>query len=196
MRWRGSFWKIEVMRKLLEVRVKTKRMPLSRGSIQSLRNLHRYDFVVFTSKNARKFFMQALRRYGAKPPLSGQSIRVGPRADLLKLPLDGKRIFFPRSAIAPYDIIRKMRRRGAVVRVVRLYTSYGATLSLAQKRSLLAGQIECIYFKSPSGIDGFLRQIPAPQHKMIFAIRALGIGVTTAQAARAAGFKQVSVKKL
>jgi uroporphyrinogen-III synthase len=184
------------MQKILEIRVKVKRIPLSYTSIQALRNIDRYHMVVFTSKNARKFLAQALRQYAAKSPLPSQIIQVGPRADLLKFSLNGKHIFFPRSAMAPHDIVKKMRRRGAVVRVVQLYTPSGITLSPTQKRSLLAGKIKNIYFSSPSGIDGLLRQVPRSRRKIIFAIHALCIGKTTAQAARAAGFKQVSIKKL
>ncbi|HVO28496.1 MAG TPA: uroporphyrinogen-III synthase [Candidatus Paceibacterota bacterium] len=182
------------MQKVLEIRVKTKRIPLSRASIQALRDIDRYDLVVFTSRHARKFFTQALRQYAAQPPLPGRVVQVGPRADLLKLPLDSKRVLFPRSAAAPYDIVRKMRRRGAVVRVVRLYTPYRTTLSPAQKRSLLAGAVEKICFRSPSGINGLLDQVPHSQRKTIFAVRTFCIGETTARAARAAGFQQVSVK--
>ena len=181
---------------ILEIRVKTKCLPLSQTSIQSLLNLDRYDHIVFTSKNARQFFAEALRQYRVKSPVSGQIIQVGPRADLLKIPLSGKRILFPRSAIAPHDIVKKMRVRGATVRIVQLYTAYGMPLSPTQKRSLLSGEIRKLYFKSPSGIDGLLRQVSRSERKIVLAIPALCIGETTVQAARKAGFKQVRIKNV
>lgn len=184
------------MKTILEIGVKTRRIPLSYRSVQALRNLGRYDLVVFTSKNAREFFSQALRQYRIKSPMHRQIVQVGPRADLLRLSLRGRRILFPRSALAPYDIVKKMRARGAIVRVVQLYTAHGIAISTMQKKSLLGGKIQKLYFKSPSGIDGLLHQLPRSEHKIAFAIHAICIGETTAQAARKAGFKHVTIKNV
>lgn len=174
----------------------TKRIPLSPTSIQALRNFDRYDLIVFTSKNAKKFFAQELKERHTKLPRHIHVIQVGPRVDLLKFPLSGKRILFPHSALAPYDIVRKMRARGAMVRVVPLYTAYGMPLSQVEKKSLLAGRIEKLYFKSPSGIDGLLRQVSRSERKIVLAIPVLCIGETTSKAARKAGFRQVSIKNI
>ena len=184
------------MNAMLGIKVNVRPLPLSSASVHAIRNLASYDYIAFTSKNARKFFTQALREYRIKPPARGQIMQVGQRADLLKFPLRGKRILFPRSAIALFDIVRRLRTRGAIVRVVQLYTAHGAPLSQAQKRLLLAGEVKKLYFKSPSGIDGLLRQVSRSNRKSILAIPALCIGETTAQAARLAGFKQVSIKNV
>ena len=182
------------MTKRFEVQVETKRLPLSHESLQVLRNLDAYDLVIFTSKNARKFFAQELRKRRIAFPHRSHVIQVGPRKDLLKFPISNKRILFPRSAIAPYDIVRRLRARGAIVRVMPLYTSEGVVLSHQRKELLMRGKVCQLYFKSPSGITGLLRQLKKRERQIIQNIPALCIGKTTARAARRAGFKKVSSK--
>ena len=114
-----------------EARITLARLPLSPQAVRALRKLEQYDLIVFTSKNARRFFMQALRECRISLPKKSRIVQVGPRTDLLKLPVKNKRILFPRSAIAPYDIVRQLRARGASVRVIPLYTARGAALSRA-----------------------------------------------------------------
>jgi uroporphyrinogen-III synthase len=175
----------------LEVRVALERLPLSRASVRTLQHLDRYDAVIFTSKNATNFFIQEIRRHRQKPP---RIIQVGPRGDLLKVDLRGQRVLFPRSAIAPFDIVRKLRARGTVVRVVALYTAKGVPLSGSQKKRLLNGDIRQLYFKSPSGVQGFVRQFRGKDRVTIFSISARCIGRTTATAARKAGFRKVFIR--
>jgi uroporphyrinogen-III synthase len=180
----------------LEVKVTVRRLPLSRASVRALRDASHYDYVALTSKNARRLFIQTLRDLGAELPASSRIMRVGPRADLLKFPWRGKRVLFPRSALAPYDIVKRLRARGATVRPIALYTAHGVPLSPAQKKALLAGKIRQLYFRSPSGIDGFLRQFRGRDRKTVLSLPALCIGGTTAQAARKAGFGRVSIKNV
>jgi uroporphyrinogen-III synthase len=174
-----------------EVRVALERLPLSRSSAKALRHLERYDTLVFTSKNAEAFFKKELRR---KVPAHLRVIRVGPRNDLLKFDFKGTHILFPRSELAPSDIVRKLRRKGAVVRVVLLYVPKVAPLSRSQREQLSSGATEQLYFKSPSGIHGLLRQFRGVRRAAILSIRARCIGETTAAAARKAGFKRVFIR--
>jgi uroporphyrinogen-III synthase len=182
------------MKKLLEIRIKTTRIPLSHTSIQALRNLDRYDLIVFTSKNARKFFAQELTERHIALSRRIRIIQVGPRNDLLKFSLKDRWILFPRSALAPYDIVRHLRARDAVVRVIPLYTAHSIPLSRKHKESILRGEIGALYFKSPSGVTGLLRQFRKKERRIVQNIPVQCIGKTTATAARAAGFKRVSVK--
>ena len=182
------------MARRFEARITLARLPLSPQAVRALRKLKQYDLIVFTSKNARRFFMQALRERRISLPKKSRIVQVGPRTDLLKLPVKNKRILFPRSAIAPYDIVRQLRARGASVRVIPLYTARGAPLSRAKKEELLQGKIKKLYFRSPSGITGLLKQFRGSKKKTILAIPAHCIGETTARAARAAGFKKVFAK--
>jgi uroporphyrinogen-III synthase len=173
-----------------EVRVVVKRLPLSRVAIRALQQLERYDVIVFTSKHARIFFEQELRSRGISLPRD-RVIQVGPRNDLLKKALTGKRILFPRSALAPSDVIRKLRSIHSIVRVVLLYTAEGKPLSHSEKKRLQQGGIQQLYFKSPSGVHGLIRQFRGNARAHILSIPARCIGLTTARAAREAGFVKV-----
>ena len=172
-----------------EARIVLRKLPLSRRSKNALQHLERYDAVLFTSKHAEEFFRKEIRRAA---PL--RIIRAGARNDLLKRDLKGKRALFPRSALAPADIVRQLRAQGAVVRVILLYTASGAVLLKREKKMLLDGTVKRLYFKSPSGIQGFLRQFRGQQRRRVLSIPARCIGATTAAAARNAGFKKVFIR--
>jgi uroporphyrinogen-III synthase len=176
--------------KTFEVSVEIVPLPISASALQILKRAASYDHVVFTSKNAQEVFEKTLRKLRA-PIDSKKYLRVGPRYDLLKLDLRGKRILFPRSALAPYDVIHKLRARGVVVRTATLYTALGTKLSTVEKKYLLAGRFDQLYFKSPSGINGFLRQFSSRERSTIKNISTICIGPTTAQAAKKAGFKKI-----
>ncbi len=170
------------------------RIPLSLTSIQVLRNLDSYDRIAFTSKNAVRFFKEILREYKIQWPHQSRIIQVGPRADLLNVAKRGMRIVFPRSAIAPHDIVKRLRARGIIVQTVPIYTTVPVPLTVAQKKSLVDGRISHLYFKSPSGVNGLLKLLPKKERAIALTIPALCIGKTTAHAARSAGWKKVSVK--
>ncbi len=177
----------------MEIGIDIKALSLSRSTISVLRNIARYDLIVFTSKNAQNFFKRALSRLQIKLPRSSGIVRVGPRNDLLKLAVRGKRILFPRSALAPHDIIRGLRSKGCSVRVITLYTAHGTKLSKKQRQLILSGNIERLYFKSPSGVRGLLQQMRGRNKKLVLSILAECLGKTTASAAKAEGFKKVVV---
>jgi uroporphyrinogen-III synthase len=181
------------MRGEFEVRVVVKPLPLSRAAVNALQHLERYDVLIFTSKRARAFFEQELQKRGISLPRD-RVIQVGPRNDLLKKALTGKRILFPRSAIAPSDVIRKLRAIRSIVHVIPLYTAEGKPLSHAEKKRLQQGSVRQLYFKSPSGIHGLIRQFRGSVRTRMLSIPARCIGETTAAAARKAGFKKVFIR--
>lgn len=180
-------------RSILEARITVHRLSLSPVSVRALYALSRYDLIVFTSKNARECFARALRERGISLPERARIVHVGPRMDLLAIPVRNTHILFPRSALAPFDIVRRLRARGATVRVLPLYTVSSVPLSLAQKRSLARGKVRQIRFRSPSGVFGFMRQLRKNERRGVCSIPARCIGKTTARAARAAGFKNVFI---
>lgn len=179
------------MSKTFEANIELERLPLTTAAALALQHVDRYDLVVFTSKNAKRFFDDILRERRIAPPSAARIRIVGPRNDLLKLAARDKRILFPRSSVAPFDIVRKLRARGASVRALALYTTRGAVLQKIEKEKLLRGDYAALYFKSPSGVQGFLRQFTPPQRRMLQLIPARCIGPTTAKAAREAGFAKV-----
>jgi uroporphyrinogen-III synthase len=178
---------------MLKVELEVRRFPLRPATRAVLRRVDRYDLVAFTSKNAQDAFLGALRSLAIKAPPAARTARVGPRAELLKLPLRNKRVLFPRSARAPRDIVGAMRAKGAVVRPLVLYTVRALPLSKTQRQALVRGKVEGLYFKSPSGVEGFLAQLRGSARKAALKLPARCIGATTASAARAAGFKKVSI---
>ena len=183
------------MARTLKVQVEVCRVPLSRASLNAIRNIDRFDFVVFTSKNARIFFRQLLRERRIRKP-HVPIISVGPRCDLLTFNIDNKRLLFPRSTIAPSNILRKLRARGAIVRTIPLYCAHGVPLSQRDKTALASGDISKLYFRSPSGVSGFLRQLQGKLRKKVLRLPAECIGETTAASARHAGFTRVSVVRV
>lgn len=180
----------------IEIRVEPRRLPLSTAAIHALHTLSQYDIIAFTSKNAYSLFIQELKRRHIAPPLAHQIVRVGPRNDLLRFSVNSKKVLFPRSALAPHDIVRKLRARGARVRVIPLYTVRAIPLSKNQRTALAQGTIEKFFFRSPSGIHGLLAQLRGKLRARALGIEAHCIGATTARAARKAGFKKVSIKSV
>lgn len=179
-----------------EVQITIERLPLSPRHTNALLRLSRYDHIVCTSKNAYTCFLEALHELSITPPEADRIIRVGPRADILNYPLSGKRILFPRSTLAPFDIVTAMRAQGAIVTVLPLYTVHGVPLSQEDRSALCEGRIPELYFKSPSGITGLLAQLRPHERAQVRNIPVLAIGDTTAEAARAAGFTQVRIKNV
>ncbi|MDB5189962.1 MAG: uroporphyrinogen-III C-methyltransferase, partial [Parcubacteria group bacterium] len=106
--------------------------------------------------------------------------------------VNGLRILFPRSAIAAKEPVQILRAQGARVQIVPLYYPVPVPLSQITKRALIAGQYTELSFKSPSGIQGFLRQLTTAEKKTALQIPAICIGPTTAKAAKGAGFRRVS----
>jgi uroporphyrinogen III methyltransferase/synthase len=180
---------------VLEVFVDIEAVPISAFSSRILTNVAAYDHVVFTSKNAERIFVKTLHARRIDVP-AAKFIRVGPRADLLRLGLSGKRVLFPRSKLAPFDVVRKLRAQGAVVQPLILYTARGRRLSASQMKKLLAGEWDRLYFKSPSGVAGLLRQFTKADRRVLKGIPALCIGQTTSAAAKKAGWKKISVKRV
>ena len=176
-----------------EVHVITSLVTQTAGAIRALRNVHAYDYVVFTSKNAETIFRKKISSLGIHPMSQSRMLRVGPRADLLKLPLRGKRVLFPRSSRAPFDIVSALRRHGVTVHPIPLSTVRGAALTSKQRHALLSGEVGQLYFKSPSGIAGLLMQFRGRNRDTVRRIPALCIGKTTRDAAKKAGWKNVTI---
>jgi uroporphyrinogen-III synthase len=176
--------------KTFEVSVEIVPLRLSPFATRILRQANSYDRIVFTSKNAQEIFEREMHRLHIAMPTE-KIIRVGPREDLLKHDLRNRRILFPRSKLAPFGIVRKLRSRGTVVQTITLYTARGKKLTRSEKQTLLSGTYDRLHFKSPSGIYGFLHQFSPQERITIKNIPAHCIGTTTTTAARKAGFRHI-----
>jgi uroporphyrinogen III methyltransferase/synthase len=204
----------ECMDKALEIKVETLRLELSLASEKALARLETYNWILFTSKNAVEYFWQELRErklgwrkdihFAAVGPMTAEALRryyirvdvVPPKAtvkDMVRAlgTIRGKKILFPRSLIAEKDVISKMRKAGAKVTVIPLYTSQPMLLSASKKKVLVARGYSSIMFKSPSGVQGLMGQLTEPEKRNVRMITAKCVGLTTAMAARKAGFRNV-----
>jgi uroporphyrinogen III methyltransferase/synthase len=201
--------------KTLTVEVRVVRKELSRAASRALDAVSEYDWVLFTSKNAVTFFVQEVRKRKIQVSNAVRIAAVGPETaaalraagfsadviperftvrDMVKSlgSLKGKRVLFPRSAVAPQEPIQILRAQGARVNVVPLYYPVAVTLSQSTRRELVDCGYSHLEFKSPSGITGFMRQLSAGEKAVVRTIPALCIGPTTAKAAKEAGFRHVS----
>lgn len=205
----------------LEVRVQVTRRILSPAAAATLKRLNHYEWLLFTSARAVTFFARELRerqiprpnpfpygpRIAAVGPVTAQALHnhkfpvalVPERFTAEQLirslgTVRGARILFPRSIIAPAVVVSQLRREGARVTMLPLYTASAMRLQPATKCALLAGAYQELIFKSPSGVKGLLMQLTKREQIQIRSLHARCIGPTTAGAARALGFKNVFVQ--
>ena len=207
------------MSKELQIQVRVSRLALSPTAARVLGRLDEYDWILFTSQNAVAFFMQELRQMNMRFPKGLRIAAVGPQtAGALTLlgvvvhvipeqyevshmlrdlgDVAGKRVLFPRSAIAPPFAVESLRARGASVRVLPLYTAKARVLSRTVKRAIREGHYTKLMFTSPSGVLGFMKQLNKKEKLIVREIAVCCIGPITAQAAQNAGFTVVSIKRV
>ncbi len=207
------------MTETLEIGIRVVKRKLSPAASRALTHIERYSWVLFTSKNAVTFFVQELKRRQIVFPSTVAIAAVGPETarSLRKAQLrvnvvpkeftvrdmvasmgnvKGQHILFPRSAIAPLDAVRTLRKKGGHVRTISLYTTTASPLTAVTKRAISAGHYTHVIFRSPSGIRGMLRQLDHSEKRAVKKIIAECIGPTTARAARLAGFKKVTIRSV
>lgn len=107
----------------------------------------------------------------------------------------GARVFFPASAIARETVPDGLTEAGAEVIQVEAYTTEAAPLDREACRATLeAGGVSVITFTSPSTVENLARALGEELFGMaIERASAVAIGPTTAEAARAAGFRAVAM---
>lgn len=203
------------MSTVFQVPIQVIPLPLSTYSVRALKTADSYDWILFTSTNAvasfartflnRKVSLPHRPQIGAVGPSTAQALKkvglevhIVPKKhtveDLVRsLPtISGKRILFPRSVLAPHETIRTLRARGARVRIISLYTTEVPPMAHTEITALTQGKYSAMVFRSPSAIQGFLKQLTQAQRAHVYEIPAQCIGPTTASAARKAGFRKVT----
>jgi len=187
---------------------------------EKLQQIDACDWIVFTSKNGVKFFIEALldARISVSALLQKQIAAIGPKTaeevkkyrlpvhfipsqfttkDLAKeLPaFVGKKIFMPRANIADPLLIKHLREKGAKVTDLPIYK----TVLLQQKNkkfeTLIKEElIKGIIFTSPSTVEGFLKNIKSMEGQdFLFSLPVFSIGPVTAQKLKKNGFKKVHI---
>ena len=181
--------------------------PADTGPIDSaIARLHEYDWIIFTSANGVRFFLDRLR---ASPcdlrALRGKLCAVGPatksalealhlKVDLLpeefvaeslvaafaEIPLEGKRVLIPRAAVARDVVPVELAKRGAIVEVVEAYRN-----QVPKSPPKQIPKADWLTFTSSSTVKNFLE---LAGREPFATARVASIGPVTSDTIRTNGF--------
>ena len=197
----------------IEIRPASDYAPLDRA----LDSLACYDWLIFTSVNGVRFFLERLDRSGCdlrnmrarlcaigpatraalervhlKVDLMGREyVAEGLVAALAPYDLAGKRVLLPRAAEARDLVPSELARRGAVVDVVEAYRTVVPETAATEAREIFGGarRPDCITFTSSSTVKNFVAVAGA---RSLVGVHAVSIGPITSGTARAAGIRVVA----
>ena len=145
----------------------------------AIRQLHTYQWLLFTSANAVEQFMNRMggarctvpvavvgrataakfADWGLEPALVPKEFRAEGLLEAFPEKMVGVRILFPRAEVAREILPEELRRRGATVDIVTVYRTVKA--SLGSVREILESEpLDCIVFTSPSTIPDDLAPLP------------------------------------
>ena len=176
----------------------------------AIQNLASYDWLIFTSVNGVRHFVEALdrsdgdlRNLKAKLCAIGSSTRAAVEALHLRVDvmpeeyvaeslleslagedLKGKRILLPRAAVARDLVPVTLRERGAVVDVVEAYRTIIPADAAARAKDALARKPDWITFTSSSTVKNLLA---VTDREALAGIKVASIGPVTSVTAREAG---------
>ena len=197
----------------IEIRPASDYAPLDRA----LASLACYDWLIFTSANGVRFFLERLDRSGCdlrnmrarlcaigpatraalervhlKVDLMGREyVAEGLLAALAPYDLAGKHVLLPRAAEARDLVPSELARRGAVVDVVEAYRTVVPETAATEAREIFGGarRPDCITFTSSSTVKNFVAVAGA---RSLVGVHAVSIGPITSGTARAAGIRVVA----
>ena len=181
---------------------------------QAIHSLSCYDWLIFTSVNGVRFFLERLDRSAtdlralrAKICAIGPATRAALEALHLKVDLigkeyvaeglieafephdlAGKRVLLPRAAIARDVVPAELARRGARVDVVEAYRTVVPQKAAARAREIFAGseRPHAITFTSSSTVQNFVAIAGAD---VLEGVRVASIGPVTSNTARGLGVR-------
>ena len=172
--------------------------------------LGEYDWLLFTSANGVRFFLERLdasavdlRTLRAKicaigPATAAAVRRLHLKVDLMPeeyvaeslvaafsaVNLEGKRVLLPRAAVARDVIPEQLRRRGADVDVVEAYRTEPAQVSPQRIAEIFDVQPDWITFTSSSTVNNF---VAIAGMEVLRGVKVASIGPVTTAAARKHG---------
>ena len=190
----------------IEIRPPADCAPLDRA----LAELDTYDWLIFTSANGVRFFLDRLdagendlRKLRARICAIGPATRAAVEALHLKVdlmgkeyvaeslleafaahPLAGKRVLLPRAAVARDLVPTELARRGAHVDVVEAYRTVAPEHLAERAREVLAPPPDCLTFTSSSTVRNLVEAVGA---EALRGIPVASIGPITTQTARSLG---------
>jgi uroporphyrinogen III methyltransferase/synthase len=176
----------------------------------AIQNLASYDWLIFTSVNGVRHFVEGLDRSDRDlRDLKAKLCAIGPatraavealhlRVDVMPKEyvaeslvaalagedLKGKRVLLPRAAVARDLVPDTLRERGAVVDVVEAYRTIIPADAAARAKVALAHKPDWITFTSSSTVTNFLT---VAGREALTGIKIASIGPVTSATARAAG---------
>ncbi len=195
---------------VIEIRPAADSAPLDRA----ISELSSYDWLIFTSANGVRFFMDRMRECGARsasirakicaigPATRAAVERLGLKVDLMgkeyvaegvveafaPFDLSGSRILLPRAAIARDLVPAELARRGAQIDVVEAYRTVIPETAAAQARDIFGGarKPDFVTFTSSSTVQNFAAAAGA---EALRGVRAVSIGPVTTGSARSLGIE-------
>jgi uroporphyrinogen-III synthase len=187
------------------------------GLDRAIRSLGEFDWILFTSANAVRFFAGRCRKLGVEPSQEGNCLcaAVGPAtasavasegfsvdhvaqeflgaalARELSASLAGKKVCLPRSERARPELPDALRASGAdVTEVVAYHTGGVGMIDPEVMRAIHASEVDVISFFSPSAIENMRVALGDELLARLAAGAALAaVGPVTAAALRDAGFR-------
>ncbi|MGA7238932.1 MAG: uroporphyrinogen-III C-methyltransferase [Bryobacteraceae bacterium] len=189
--------------------------PMSQESLdRAIADLENYDWLIFTSANGVKFFVEALDRSASDlRKLRARICAIGPATSAaiealhLKVDLMGKeyvaegllaafapydvggaRILLPRAAVARDVIPSELARRGATVDVVEAYRTVAPEGLAARAHEVFSAprKPDWVTFTSSSTVQNLVAAVGV---EMLRGVNVASIGPITSSAARSAGIE-------
>ncbi len=184
----------------------------------AIREIESYSWVIFTSANAIRFFMErlkglnkdlrllkgvnicvvgpktaeALESYGLKPDLIPSEFKAeGVLAALGGAAVKGRRFLIPRAKVARELIPDKLREKGAVVTVATAYENIRPAADADRARKLFEDKkIAAVTFTSSSTVHNFVEILGQKEYKTLMeGVAVACIGPVTAKTAGEYGMK-------
>jgi len=175
----------------------------------SIARLPEFDWIAFTSASGVAVFFDRLAAAGGNLPSSVRIAAVGPatekavaergaRVDLVprsfrgealaeEIPdVEGRRVLFPRAAIAREELAEGLRRRGALVEDPAVYDTLPADPDPGALRELERG-VDAATFTSASTVRNFVLLLGDRARRLLEGALVACIGPTTAAEARSLG---------
>ncbi|MCI2429860.1 uroporphyrinogen-III synthase [Candidatus Acetothermia bacterium] len=179
---------------------------------REIEQLERYNWVIFTSANGVRFFLERLRQLGYPPQRlqrakiaavgpataraltqQGLSVDVVPARRYLAESiaeelgdLQGQQILLPQADIARQDLKRLLRDKGARVLEVVAYRTLRANLQPKQVRQIFQKGLEIVTFTSASAVQALAVLV---ERALLQKVTIACIGPVTARAVEAAGWQ-------
>ncbi len=171
-----------------------------------VQRLNEFDWIVFTSSNAVRYFVEAMQDVDIPPGVrlacvgrqtAGKLARRYRQPEFVptnssgrllaeQLPVEsGQRILYPGPVDVASELLALLQSRGTEVERWPVYATVGTELPLSQLR-VLESPIDAITFASPSAVDSYCRQVQ-DQIRLYPGCLIACIGPTTSQRARQLG---------